>query len=323
MFARRWTRYGLVLFAIFFLLSVLEFNAYARAGFGGSMGSRGSRSYSFPRSTPGPASPYQGARQYNAPTAPASSPFWGGGFLRNMAGGLVGGMLGGMLFRSLGFAGGGGMGGGIGIMDIVLIGAILYGIYWFIKRRRMAATAEGPAGNYYRESWSGNAGQTSVPMQAYEPASQESDVQTGISHIRQMDPHFDEKRFTDGCLDLFFQIQGAWANRDMTGIKNILTNEMFGSFQEQAVQLKDQKRINRMENIAVRSVEITEIWQEKGQDFITAKIYANLLDYTIDEANGQVISGSKTVPVKFNEYWTFTRPVGDHPWQLSAINQAE
>jgi predicted lipid-binding transport protein (Tim44 family) len=27
--------------------------------------------------------------------------------------------------------------------------------------------------------------------------------------------------------------------------------------------------------------------------------------------------------VKFNEYWTFTRPVGDNPWKLSAINQAQ
>ena len=36
---------------------------------------------------------------------------------------------------------------------------------------------------------------------------------------------------------------------------------------------------------------------------------ANLLDYTTDEA-GKVLSGSDTVPVKFEEFWTFTRPVG-------------
>ncbi len=53
------------------------------------------------------------------------------------------------------------------------------------------------------------------------------------------------------------------------------------------------------------------------------KLYANLLDYTTDEQTGQVVSGSKTDPVKFNEYWTFTRPVGDHPWKLSAISQVE
>jgi predicted lipid-binding transport protein (Tim44 family) len=326
MFDNRWAASGLIVFTLFFLLSVLEIDAWARAGGGGSMGSRGSRSYTPPRSTPGPApvSPSPGSRQLNTPSAPAPSPFGGGGFLRSMAGGLVGGMLGAMLFRSLGFAGGGmgGTGGGIGLMDILLIGALLYGIYWFIKRRR-SSTESAPAGTYYRESPALDAGQASPSMQSYESGEQESDLTAGLRHIRQMDPRFEEKRFTDGCLDHFFRIQGAWANRDMSGIRNILTDEMFAILRDDAEQLKAQQRINRLENIAVRSVDITEIWQEGGSDFITVKVYANLLDYTIDEKTGQLISGNKTDPVKFNEYWTFTRPVGDNPWKLSAINQVE
>ena len=290
------------------------------------MGSRGSRSYSTPRSTPAPSptNPSQGSNQFNSPSAPASSPFGGGGFLRSMAGGMVGGMLGGMLFRSLGFAGGGaGVGGGIGMMDLLLIGALLYGIYWFIKRRRSVAPAETLAGTYYRGLPAADARQTAPPMPSFESGGLENDVATGLRHLRQMDPRFDEKRFTDSCMDQFFQIQGAWANRDMSSVRNILTDGMFKTLQEDAEKLKAKKQINRLDNIAVRSVEIVELWQEGGEDFITVKLYANLLDYTIDEQTGQVVSGSKTDPVKFNEYWTFTRPVGDHPWKLSAINQVE
>ena len=73
--------------------------------------------------------------------------------------------------------------------------------------------------------------------------------------------------------------------------------------------------------IAVRSVDPTEAWQESGRDYITVRFYANLLDYTVDEKSGEVVSGSKTDPVKFEEYWTFTRAVGNNPWQLSAIQQ--
>jgi predicted lipid-binding transport protein (Tim44 family) len=327
MFKNRWAFSGLVVFTLFFLVSALEIDAWARAGGGGSSGSRGSRSYSPPRSTPAPApaSPSQGSRQLNTPTAPAPSPLGGGGFLRSMAGGIVGGMLGAMLFRSLGFAGGGtgGFGGGIGLMDIILIGALLYGIYWFIKRRRATAAAEQPAGTYYRESAPADIGRTTPPMEAYGAGEQESDVATGLRHIRQMDPQFDEKRFTDECMDIFFRIQGAWANRDMSGARNLLTDEMFGTLRRDAEQLKAKRQINRLENIAVRSAEITEIWQEGGTDFVTVKFTANLLDFTVDEATGQVVTGSRTEPVKFNEYWTFTRPVGNNPWRLSAINQAE
>jgi predicted lipid-binding transport protein (Tim44 family) len=324
MSANRWARCGLILFSLFFLLSVLEIDAWARVGGGRSFGSRGSRSYTTPRSAPAPtpAAPTRGAQQYNTPS-PAPSSFGGGGFLRSMAGGLVGGMIGGMLFRSLGFAGGAsgasGAGGGIGFMDIALIGALLYGIYWFIKRRRSQA----PVGVSYRESSAMGAGQTAAPMPAYEPEALGNDMETGLRHIRQMDPHFDEREFTDGCMDRFFQIQGAWANRDMSGVRELLNDEMNKTLQTEADQLRAKKQINRLENIAVRSVEITEIWQEKGDDFVTVKLSANLLDYTTDEKSGEVVSGSRTEPVKFREYWTFTRPVGDHPWKLSAIHQAE
>jgi predicted lipid-binding transport protein (Tim44 family) len=34
-----------------------------------------------------------------------------------------------------------------------------------------------------------------------------------------------------------------------------------------------------------------------------------------------VVSGSKTEPVKFEEYWTFTRAIGSSDWKLSAITQ--
>jgi len=100
-----------------------------------------------------------------------------------------------------------------------------------------------------------------------------------------------------------------------------LTDEMKRIFQADLDQLLRDKRVNRLENIAVRSVEVSEAWQEAGQDYVTALIYANLLDYTTDDATGAIVVGSKTEPVKFEEYWTFTRQIGNNPWRLSAISQ--
>jgi predicted lipid-binding transport protein (Tim44 family) len=327
MFENRWALRGLIFFTLFFLLSVLELDAWARAGGGRSMGSRGSRSYTAPRTTPAPApaNPSLGTRQPSAAPAPAPSPLGGGGFFRSIAGGIVGGMIGGMLFRSLGFAGGGGagVGGGFGLMDLLLIGALLYGIYWFIKRRRSETPAEAPAGTYTRDASVPDAKPAAPSLPAYGAGGAESDLAAGLRHIRQMDPRFDEKHFTDACTDQFFQIQGAWANRDMANARNLLTEEMYKTLQGDAEKLKAKRQINRLDNIAVRSVEIVELWQEGGEDFITVRFFANLLDYTTDEQSGQVVSGSKSDPVKFNEYWTFTRPVGDHTWKLTAISQAE
>lgn len=224
-----------------------------------------------------------------------------------------------MLFRSLGFGGWGGAGGGIGLFDIILIGGILYLIYRFIKRRR----AENPA---YQDTGYQRAYEPEkvTPISGYGApvAEQTGDVATGLAHIRQMDANFDENRFNDGVMDIFFKVQGAWMNRDLSSVSGILTDEMKRIIQEDVNTLIREKKINRLENIAVRDVDIVEAWQESGQDFITVRIYANLLDYTADDTTGSVLAGSKTDPVKFEEYWTLTRPVGNNPWKLSAISQA-
>lgn len=244
--------------------------------------------------------------------------------MRSMAGGLAGGMLGSMLFSGLAGAGGGmgGAGGGIGLFEIILLAGGGYLLYRYIKKKRADnSPILAGEGNFQRgavipfpEAQQGN-------VSAYNSGAAYNEVESGLTHIRQMDPSFDENRFSDAAMDTFFKIQGAWMNRDLMPVSGLLTAEMKRIFQTDIDKLLQDKQVNRLENIAVRNVEATEVWQESGQDYITALIYANLLDYTTDDLTGAVVSGSKTEPVKFEEYWTFTRQAGNNPWQLSAISQ--
>lgn len=312
------------LLVIFFMLQA---DCFARVGRGGSMGSRGSRSYSSPyRSSTSGTYQSQPRSTYNQPTTqpynqPAQRP--SGGIFRGMMGGLAGGFLGSLLFRGLGFGGQGGWGGGggMGLFEILLLAALGFGIYWFVKKRRQRAME----GAYYQGTGGG----------AYSPSYQEPSYggmidapppppPPGMSpqgSVKQSDPYFDEQGFKDMAMDVFFKIQGAWTERNPGLVRTLLTDEMYNALENDAEELRREKKFNKLDNIAVRSVDITEDWQEPGVDFITVKFYANLLDYVVDEATGQVVNGSKTQPVKFEEYWTFTRRTGSLEWQLSAITQ--
>ena len=299
---------------LFLSITVLELTAHARAGGGRSFGSSRSRSYSSR-----PAAPASQPRQQAAPARNGLQQSAGGGFMRSMAGGLMGGMLGSMLFSSFAGAGGGmgAGGGGIGIFEIILLAGGGYLIYRYIKKKREGSQPDSVVqGGQFQQGALTSLGND---YHGGEPASNE--VENGLSHIRQMDPSFDENRFNDLVMDMFFKVQGAWMNRDLSPVTALLTDEIAGIFQEDLDRLLKDKQINRLENIAVRKVDILEVWQESGQDYITASIYANLLDYTTEDTTGAVVSGSKTEPVKFEEYWTFTRVVGNNPWRLSAINQ--
>jgi predicted lipid-binding transport protein (Tim44 family) len=243
MSTNRWVLKGLMLFTLFFFLCFLiPDEVFARAGGGrSSSGSRGTRTTTSPQ----PKAPAPSQAVSPAPTAPMPQPMAQPSMWRSIAGGVMGGIVGGMLFRSLGFGapGEGGMGGGIGLFEIVLIGAILYFLYRFLKRRREAATA----GATYQ---GGQSVGTAIPpsQSGYVPSAGNAaadDVQQGISHVRQMDAGFDEKIFTDACMDVFFQIQGAWANRDMSTAKNVLTDEMYGTLSEDQPAGEHRRAVHR------------------------------------------------------------------------------
>ncbi len=333
--SRKWLKGCLALVTLMFLCAwAFQLDAWARAGGGGSSGSRGSRSSAPPRpytppSTSRPTTPTPGPG-VSRPATPPPMASQSSSFMRSFGGGLLGGLAGGLLFRSM-FGGpsayGGGMGGmggsGISLIDILLLAGIGYLIYRYIKRKREqeAMAYQGGPGAVEMPYQTSYPPVYDQPQAQIPPPAGDWELEQGLGYIKQYDPYFEEAKFQDWCMDAFFKIQGGWANRDMATVRNLLAEEMYRLLQGDADQLKAAKKINRLENIAVRSVDITEAWQESGQDFITVRVYANLLDYTVDEASGQVLEGSKTDPVKFEEYWTFTRPVGNNPWKLSAINQ--
>ena len=311
----------LMALAILPVLSVTE--AWARAGGGSSSGSRGSRSYTAPAQPSSPVSPRQPSSPAVSPAQPR--PGWGG-MMGGMLGGLLlGGLLGGLLF-------GGGFGNGIGLMEIVIIAGLGWLAFSYMRRRQAAApSGYAMAGGGY----TGSAPRDDAAMAArygsgtpvggtatLEPPTGPSDLERGLGHVRQMDAGFDPRAFAETASDVFFKVQGAWTARDLQSVSASLTPEMQAQLQRDCDRLRAEQKINRLENIAVRSAEITEAWQETGQDFVTVHFLASLLDYTTDESGARVLDGSRTEPVKFEEYWTFVRPVGPGPFRLSAIQQA-
>jgi len=225
-----------------------------------------------------------------------------------------------MLFGGRAYAGSMGYGGGPGLLDLIIIGALIYFGYRYFVRRR------GQQSIYYEENRTDNYSQYGGPyhgggQQPYIP--EPNEVERGLEEIRRFDPSFSTERFLETVEDLFFRIQAAWMNRSVDVVEDLLTPEMREYFNVEFARMKHEGIVNRLENIAVRKVEPAEVWQESARDFITVLFTANLLDYTVDDKNGKLINGDKLNPVKFQEFWTFTRDTGGGLWQLAGINQPD
>ena len=301
------------------LLALQAGDALARAGGGGSRGSRSSSAPARPAPM-SPSNPSSPSRSLSSPTSPTSTPQparggWFGGMMGGLAGFALGGLLGSMLFGGFGH----GFGGGIGLLEIILIGGGLFLLFRFMSARRDAQPAYATAGAPY--AGGGYAGGGVQDVTVPEPSAVASDLDRGLAHIRSMDSTFDPGVVGDAARGLFGDVQRALTARDMSPVSARVTSRMYTELTSQCDRLRAARQSNRMEGVNVRRSEVTEAWQESGQDFVTVYLAGSLVDYTVDDTTGALVDGAKT-PQEFEEFWTFTRPVGPNPWRLSAIQSA-
>ncbi|MBF0195544.1 MAG: Tim44 domain-containing protein [Magnetococcales bacterium] len=348
------TRRYFAMFAIaltlgFAALTVMPNDAEARRfGGGKSFGSRGSRSFSVPRQ----AQPRSAARvprsntqkQSNLGATGRGSGF-GSGLMGGIGGMLLGGMIGSMLFGGGGGVGGAGAagGGGIGFLEILLIGG---GIWFFMRWYKRKKTAQASGNNSSMGSISqespmdftsiGSQGGVSGGSQGglpdsfeteyddYQPQQSQDEVSQGLDYIMQTDPSFREDQFLDGAKMAYKQIQGAWSDWSVDRLKPIMTERMWLMVEKQAEERKEAGIRDIIEQIQFKTVEISEAWQESGENWISVHFVVGMLEYSTD-VEGKLLEGSTDTPVEVVEYWTFTRPVGaqDPNWYLAAVQQSD
>jgi predicted lipid-binding transport protein (Tim44 family) len=295
---------------------ILESYADARAGGGRSGGFRGSRSYSSPARPTQPTNP---ARREAMPSQqPGAMAPQTGGFMRGLGTAVLGGFLGSMLFSGLahGFGGLGGFGGsGFGMIEILLLAGLAYFLY---RKYRSSAAATGYGSMQYQNTepyTQYNAPSSPVPEAP-------SNNQVDYRSLTMMDRAFSPDQFLKTAQDIFFKVQGAWNKQDTNALSALCGSELMKTWGDELTSLRARGQQNKMENIALRESDITEVWTENGEDYITVRLLANLLDYNVDAKTGAVVSGSNSDPIQFEEYWTFSRPVGPNAWKLSAVQQA-
>lgn len=255
-------------------------------------------------------------------SSPAAAPAAGGGFSRGLMGGLLGGAIGGMLFGSM-FGGGGS---GMGILPLLILGGVAFLFYRKFAKARQGAGEAAPAA-YARQGaqptslfggGASNLGQQTPPVP---PVIGGNLVDDGINQIMETDRNFDPAYFTEVASDVFFQVQAGWMRREIESYRHLLGEELAREYEEAFVEMRNKGHINKLESIAVRGVEIIQAGSDGREDFVTVLFTANLLDYTVDDKSGQLVSGSMTVPVKFQEEWTWARPTGSQDWRLEGIKE--
>ncbi len=167
-------------------------------------------------------------------------------------------------------------------------------------------------------------GSSAPPVAVLEAPAELSDLDRGLGHIRQMDAQFDPGRLRrDRDGHVLQDPGGVDQPRHGPGGRSPDARDARCAAERNATSSGPSGGSIASKTSRCARPTVTEAWQEKGQDFVTVYFLASLVDYTTDESGRRRCwTAAATEPVKFEEYWTFVRPVGPNPWKLSAIQQA-
>jgi predicted lipid-binding transport protein (Tim44 family) len=216
----------------------------------GTLGSRGSRSHSAP-ARPVPERPERSPGPVDwAAGTPNASRWWLDGMLAGFAAGsLIGSSLFGASWPYL-------------ICCLLVVGIVLFGT--FLRRRPAAPTQLMQAA-------------VSVPS-SLDTSPGDSSLDGRVRDIRQTDRRFDPAKFAGYTGMVFRDVENAWVTRDIGSLRDRLSAELYGELQARCDRLRrNVRQLNRIDRIEIRA-EITEAWQESGQDYLTAYIGGSMVD---------------------------------------------
>ena len=304
--------------------------AQARAGSGGSMGSRGTHTYApshaapIQRSmTPQPSVAPRPQAGYNAApqmAAPAASPSFFGAhpFLSSMAGGFLGAGLFNMMFGHSAMAGTGvdptavAGGGGMGfLLPLLLIGGLIFVASKFFGQRNQASGVVLPFSSM-------NAPQADASFANANPALAVGNDQGVPLTLGQED--------YQAFPPLLEKIQTVWGMADLDHLRQYLTPEMVHYFNQELSANTSRGLMNKVEQVKMLAGDLVEAWSEGTMDYATVQLKWTSIDYMarMDRQPTDadyIAEGSASVPTQAEEVWTFTRAHNGGHWLLSAIQQ--
>jgi predicted lipid-binding transport protein (Tim44 family) len=329
MFSSRTVRFASAFAALVMAFSMVTIDT-AEARRGGSFGSRGARTFQSAPTTntaPNQTAPLQrtmtpsNGQQQTRAGQQAAQPNRGG-FLGGLGGGLLGGLfLGGIfgMFMGHGFGGLGGM--GSLLMQVILIGGLIWLAMKFLRPKQ--ATAGGAFGM--------NQSQYEAPRQ---PQPQQNNYGNGgglgipgigskLRGGRNNNP--DEIGTTDEDLAAFEQmldnVQGAFAREDYASLRRYTTPEMVSYLSEELADNATNGLKNEVSEVKFLQGDVAESWREGNKDYATVAMRYSSIDVTKERATGRVVQGDAERATETTEHWTFVRENGGE-WKLSAIQDA-
>ena len=145
----------------------------------------------------------------------------------------------------------------------------------------------------------------------------------GLDAVAAIDSSFDPKHFLSGARSAYEMIVQAFANGDRRALKDLLSTEVYESFES---AIKDRERQERKTETRFVSIDKAELVGAEARDRtaqLTVRFVSQMISVTRDKA-GAIVDGNPDKVTDITDVWTFARDVTsrDPNWKLVGTGSA-
>ena len=131
-------------------------------------------------------------------------------------------------------------------------------------------------------------------------------AQTGFAELQAKDPAVTWEGVTGRVALIFSELQVAWSGREALRIRPYVSDNLFQSMYYWIDLYTQQRCRNVNENASIMRIDLASVTSDAYYDAVTLRLFATGLDYTISD-DGKLLSGNKSRPRTYSEYWTIIR----------------
>ena len=145
----------------------------------------------------------------------------------------------------------------------------------------------------------------------------------GLDGLAAQDSSFDPRHFLSGARSAYEMIVLAFANGDRRSLKDLLSSEVYDSFDAAIKDRERQERKTETRFVSIEKAEIVAAEARERNTQLTVRFVSQMISVTRDKA-GAIVDGNPDKVADITDVWTFARdPTSRDPnWKLVGTGSA-
>jgi predicted lipid-binding transport protein (Tim44 family) len=145
----------------------------------------------------------------------------------------------------------------------------------------------------------------------------------GLDAIAAQDSSFDPRHFLSGARSAYEMIVLAFANGDRRALKDLLSSEVYDSFEAAIKEREKQEQKTETRFVSIDKAEIIGAETRDRAAQLTVRFVSQMISVTRDKA-GTIVDGNPDKVADITDVWTFARDITsrDPNWKLVGTGSA-